>query len=440
MEVKNWSGYPQIKSKVYYFRTAGELRKLLRDHSRFITRGSGLSYGDASLGKHIISTKLYNKIIAFDKKLGIIRAESGTTLDEILKIIVPLGWFLPVTPGTKFITMGGAVAADIHGKNHHKEGSFSQYVTSIRMMMADGIEINCNQFESSELFYSTCGGMGLTGVIMEIELKLKPIESSQIIQKSIVCHNLNTLVSAMKEHHRVTYSVAWIDCMAKGKGMGRGVLMLGEHAKLNELPQSHRNQPFKLHQAPKLRVPINLPSFVLNKYSIRGFNFFYYWMHKLKRKQSIIHYDQFFYPLDFIKDWNKLYGKRGFLQYQFVIPFENGEKVMHKILTKISHSGFGSFLGVIKLLGDQRSSLSFPMNGYTLALDMPIKKDLFDFLDELDQLITEKGGRIYLAKDARTREDIMQMGYPDISGFRAIRNLTGANLKFESLMSKRLKL
>ncbi len=440
MEVKNWSGYPRIKSKVYHFRTSGELRKILKEHSSFITRGSGMSYGDASLGKHIISTKLYNKIIDFDKKMGVIRAESGITLDEILKIIVPHGWFLPVTPGTKFITLGGAVAADIHGKNHHKEGSFSKFVGNLKIMLADGIEINCSKSETPELFYSACGGMGLTGVIMEIDLKLKRIESSEIIQKNVICPDLRSLVSAMKTHHHVTYSVAWIDCMTTGKNMGRGILMLGEHAHLYELPKSYHDKPFKLHKSPKLRIPCNLPSFILNRLSIKAFNSLYYFMHKVKRSLSSVHYDNFFYPLDFIKDWNRLYGKKGFLQYQFVIPFENGEKVLHNILRKISDSGHGSFLGVLKLLGENSSSLSFPMNGYTLALDMPLSKELFRFLDELDQLIAENGGRIYLAKDARTRKEVMQAGYPNVKGFTDVRNLTGAKTKFESLMSKRLGL
>ncbi|MEQ9306504.1 MAG: FAD-binding oxidoreductase [Marinoscillum sp.] len=434
----NWNNFPVIRSTSHKFTTSGDLRRLLRQVTKVISRGSGKSYGDASLSEQVISTREFNKIVSFNKEEGIIRCESGVTLNDILEVIVPDGWFLPVVPGTKHITLGGAVAANVHGKNHHTDGSISEFIKSMSIMLADGALVNCSKLEYPDLFNNTCGGMGLTGIIMEVELKLKKIETSYITQTNIVAPDLKTLIKALIQNKEATYSVAWIDCLAKGKSLGRGVLMLGEHASETSVNDGVGNK-LKIHEPPKLRVPFNLPSFILNRVSIRWFNAAYYHLKKRARaKVSNVHYDQFFFPLDVIGDWNRLYGKKGFLQYQFVIPFDQGDESFIEIFNKIVESRNASFLSVLKVLGDGGSAISFPMPGYTLALDLPITARVFDFLDDLDWLVAKHGGRVYLAKDARTKRDVIQKGYAKLGSFKDIRKITGAEAKFESLLSRRL--
>lgn len=437
--ISNWNRYPQVDASVKYFRTQDELRELLKTTPQLIARGAGLSYGDASLASVIFSTLHFNKILWFDRKNGIVKCEAGVTLDELLQVIVPAGWFLPVTPGTKFITLGGAVAADVHGKNHHMEGSLCRYVNKLDLMLAQGEIISCSPTEHEEIFNQTCGGMGLSGMILQIELRLKKIYTAFIKQKNIIANNLDELVRLLKRNNSSTYSVAWIDCVASGKKLGRSVLMLGEHAGVHELPQQFRaNGSLPTHGSPKLKLPFDLPSFVLNNYSVGLFNHLYYYLHLLAKKEFLVHYDKFFYPLDFIKGWNRLYGKKGFLQYQFVLPLDRGDQGLTEIIKKISASRLASFLGVLKLLGQSDHPLSFAMDGYTLALDFPISNQLFPLLDQLDEIVVANGGRIYLVKDARMKMETFHKCYKRQAHFRdSLAKRTGEH-KFESLLSKRL--
>lgn len=437
-KIYNWSRYPVVDAEVHTFRTPEELKELMLKIPRFIPRGAGLSYGDASLGKHVLSTRHFNKILEFDVDNGTIRCESGVTLDELLEVIVPKGWFLPVTPGTKFITVGGAIASDVHGKNHHKEGSFGRYVAEMNLMDASGEVITCGHEINRELFMDTCGGMGLTGVVLDVNLELKKIETSYIKQKNILAANLRELIELLKKHNEATYSVAWIDCVSTGKNMGKGVLMLGEHATLNDLPEKKKQNPLEVHGRPKVSIPFALPSFVLSRFSIGVFNRLYHLKHVLGKKDFVSHYNTFFYPLDFIRGWNRMYGKRGFLQYQFVIPFERGEETLEEIMRRISRSKLASFLSVLKLLGTGAHSVAFPMPGFTLALDLPVSRKLFHLLDDLDEIVTSSGGRLYLAKDARMKSKTFTKGYPGFEKFQRTLASSGANKKFESLLSKRL--
>lgn len=437
-KVYNWSRYPVVNAQTHTFRTREELKELIHNIPRLITRGAGLSYGDASLGEHILSTKYFNKILEFDPVKGIIRCESGVTLAELLQVIVPEGWFLPVTPGTKFITVGGAIAADVHGKNHHKEGSFGHYVQEMDIMVASGEVITCSKQTNTGLFHDTCGGMGLTGVVLDAAIQLKKIETSYIIQKNLIAPNLKELIHLLKKHNDSTYSVAWIDCISTGKAMGKGVLMVGEHAEMHELSGKQRKNPSKVHEYPRVKVPFELPAFVLSRFSISIFNRLYHLKHVMAKRELVSHYDTFFYPLDFVEGWNKMYGKRGFLQYQFVIPFEQGEETLEEIIHRISNSKLASFLSVLKLLGNGEHSVAFPMPGFTLALDLPVSEKLFPLLDDLDEIVASKGGRLYLAKDARMKSKTFCQGYPDLAKFRQSLSRSGANKKFESLLSKRL--
>jgi len=439
-QISNWNGYPVVSAQLHSFQTLEELRHLMAEIPRLIPRGAGLSYGDASLAGHILSTHRFNRFLHFDHLRGAIRCEAGVTLDEILKVIVPKGWFLPVTPGTKYITIGGAVAADVHGKNHHKEGSIGRYVDRLTLMMADGELMQCSSTENPDLFHTTCGGMGLTGIILEVELNLKPIETSRIVQKNIIAPNLKTMIEMLRAHNDSTYSVAWIDCLARGNKMGRGVVMLGEHALLKDLTQNERTEALHIHADPKFSVPFELPASILNTFSISVFNQLFFQKHKIAANESVVQYDQFFYPLDFVKNWNRLYGRNGFLQYQFVIPFENGESTLSEIVSQISKSKQASFLSVLKLLGKSEHSMAFPMSGFTLSLDLPVSKKLFPLLDSLDELVAANGGRLYLAKDARMSGKMLARGYPALQQFKKSRDSSGASAKFESLLSKRLHL
>lgn len=437
-EIANWGRYPVQHSKELYFREAKEAAGILQQESSLIARGNGRCYGDASLAATVLSTLKCNKILQFDRVRGIMDCQAGITLEELLKIIVPAGWFLPVTPGTKLITVGGAVASDVHGKNHHKEGAFCQYVEVLDLITATGEVVSCGPTLNRPLFEVTCGGMGLSGIIIRVRFKLKAIKTAYIKQTQYKAANLQEAFALFEKHREVTYSVAWIDCLQQGKALGRSILMLGEHADVEELPRDLQEEPLKVPVKKKLSIPFDFPAFALNPYSVRAFNFAYY--HKLRKQQqsNVIDYDTYFYPLDFVGHWNRMYGSRGFVQYQFVLPLETSLEGLSTILKKIGDKGFGSFLAVLKLFGKQDSLISFPMEGYTLALDFALNPALFSFLDELDEIVHALGGRIYLSKDARMKPEMFYKGYPGAETFiRQIQTMDPLQ-KFSSLQSKRL--
>ena len=436
MKVGNWSNYPIVDSEMKSYNGSGKLPF----SKPFIPRGNGRCYGDSSLNNNIASMLGHNKALAFDVKSGIFTCQAGMTLDRVLEITVPSGWFLPVTPGTKFISIGGAVASNVHGKNHHFDGSFNRHVLKIELLSATGEIVTCSSTQNTELFETTSGGMGLTGIILQVTFQLKKIESSYIANKSIKAKNLDELVDLFRENEKVTYSVSWIDCLQTGKSKGRGLLMLGEHAKFDELNDQQKENPLVPHPPSKITFPINLPPNSINKISVKAFNTAYYGKQFSREQHSIIHYDPFFYPLDAILMWNRVYGKKGFLQYQFVIPFGQSNNGMHKVLDKIREYGQGSPLVVLKLFGKQDDFISFPMEGFTLALDFPIRKGLFEFLDELDRMIIDLGGRHYLTKDARMSKETFFKGYPNAQEFAERIKKYNPDYRFSSLQSERLGL
>jgi decaprenylphospho-beta-D-ribofuranose 2-oxidase len=438
-EISNWGQYPRLQALEHHFREEKEIADIIAQASSLIARGSGRCYGDASLAETVVSTTRFNKFISFDREKGILDCQAGVSLEEVLKVIVPAGWFLPVTPGTKFITLGGAVASDVHGKNHHKEGSFCKWVLDFSLMNSKGEQLLCSREHNRELFEASCGGMGLTGIITRVRFQLKAIETAFIKQTQLKAANLKEVFQLFEQYRESTYTVAWIDCLQRGDSLGRSILMLGEHAQVGELPRKLQQAPLQLAEKLKFSVPFNFPSFTLNSYSIKAFNFAYY--HKLRKQQqsSITNYDSFFYPLDFIHHWNRMYGPRGFVQYQFVLPLHNSYEGLTTILQRISKKGMGSFLAVLKLFGAQeQGSIAFPMEGYTLALDFAVSDGLFPFLDELDELVHELGGRIYLSKDARMKPSMFLRGYPGAEDFiRTIESFDPEH-KFVSLQRKRL--
>jgi FAD/FMN-containing dehydrogenase len=438
-KIANWGNYPVMESDVKSFSFVDQLEELMKRTDHFIPRGNGRCYGDASLAEKTVSTLRYNRILSFDTENGIFECQSGLTLDKILEVIVPKGWFLPVTPGTKFITVGGAVGSDVHGKNHHVEGSFSNHIVEMDVMIADGSILTCSPLEHTDLFNATCGGMGLTGMITRVKFRLKKIESSYIRQKQIKARNLDELISLFDEYKDYTYSMAWIDCLTQGKHFGRGILIVGEHAKVEELSEKKKKKPLKVSGKPKISFPFNMPSWLLNTFTIKAFNFFYYSKNLKKEINNVVPYEPFFYPLDMILHWNRGYGKKGFVQYQFVLPL-SAKQGLVDILKRISDKGLGSFLAVLKVFGKQDSLISFPDEGYTLALDFPVRKGLFKFLDELDEIVLQFGGRLYMSKDARMKPEVLYRGYPGLEEFKSIVQKYNPSAKLSSLQSERLLL
>ncbi len=437
--IANWGNYPVIESNEESFVFDEQLDALILKEQPFIARGNGRCYGDASLADRTISTLKFDKILSFDAASGIFECQSGITLDQILTVIVPQGWFLPVTPGTKFITIGGALASDVHGKNHHVDGSISNHVLDFDLVLASGDVIACSPSVNSDLFEATCGGMGLTGVISRVKFSLKKIETSFIKQKQIKAANLQELIELFGTYKDYTYSVAWIDCLKKGEHFGRSILMLGEHASVSELEGSQKSAPLKLPGNKQITFPINMPSWVLNQFTVKAFNFLYYGKNFKKEINNVVSYEPFFYPLDKVLHWNRLYGKKGFVQYQFVLPLDAKQGLI-EILTRISDEGLGSFLAVLKVFGKQESMISFPKEGYTLALDFPVRGNLLAFLDELDQLVLKYNGRLYMSKDARMKPEMLVAGYPELEKFKSIVKKYNPDGKIRSAQSDRLLL
>jgi decaprenylphospho-beta-D-ribofuranose 2-oxidase len=438
-QIANWGNYPAMESDEKSFAFDEQLQQVVRSENSFIPRGNGRCYGDASLADVTVSTLKYDKILSFDTENGILECQSGITLDQVLEVIVPKGWFLPVTPGTKFITIGGAVASDVHGKNHHVDGCFSHHVIDMDVLLGNGQTLKCSRTTHDDLFEATCGGMGLTGVITRVKFSLKKIETSYIRQKQIKAANLDEVLRLFEEYKHYTYSVAWIDCLIKGKDFGRSILILGEHARVSDLKESQQKDPLKLPKKKQITFPFNLPWWVLNTFTVKAFNFLYYNKNTRKEINNIVSYEPFFYPLDAILHWNRGYGSKGFVQYQFVLPLEAKDGLV-EIMNRISNAGMGSFLAVLKIFGKQDSLISFPKEGYTLALDFPVRKGLMEFLDELDEIVLKHGGRLYMSKDARMKPSVMQAGYPMLQQFKDIVKKYNPDKKLRSVQSDRLLL
>lgn len=434
-QITNWTNYPVANVTMDEPSFVEDVKKYLGGVDSCISRGNGRCYGDASLGGNVLSTLKLDKILAFDPTTGILHGQSGILLSDILEFIVPKGWFLPVTPGTKFITLGGAIGSNVHGKNHHKEGSISKHILEIELLRADGeTQILLPQEEDFQL---TCGGMGLTGIVLSAKVQLKKIETSYINYCAIKAANLKEAMELFDQNKGYTYSMAWIDCLQRGKGMGRSILMLGEHAKAEEVKETKK---LWVSNKTLFKMPFNFPSWVLNPLSIKAFNLLYYHKQVKKEQRKIVHYDGFYYPLDAILSWNKMYGKKGFIQYQPVFPLSSSYEGLKEVLEAITSSGFGSFLAVLKLMGKEDNEVSFPMEGYTLALDFPIKKGLFEFLDVLDEIVLKHGGRLYLSKDARMSSSMYANSYSASRAVQQELSRIDPKNKFSSHLNDRLQL
>ena len=373
--------------------------------------GLGRSYGDVCLndGGTVLTTRFINRFIDFDSQTGILRCEAGVSLAEILELCVPQGWFLPTTPGTKFATIGGAIANDVHGKNHHRAGTFGRHVLQFELLRSDGSRRLCTPTSNEQYYAATIGGLGLTGLITWAEIQLKHIYHRAMQTESIQFFDLEEFFEiSVQSDQEYEYTVAWIDCGSQGAALGRGIFLRGNHIAFDSIPAKWQTP------SRTLTMPFDFPGFVLNRWSVSAFNWVYYNKQRQKSVKNLTDYDPFFYPLDAILQWNRLYGKRGFLQYQLVVPYED-HKIIKDILQTIAASGLSSFLAVLKTFGDLVSPgmLSFPRKGVTLALDFPIKgAATFELLERLDEKVREAKGAVYPCKDARLSARNFQAYYP----------------------------
>ncbi|MEO0564819.1 MAG: FAD-binding oxidoreductase, partial [Chloroflexota bacterium] len=400
MTLSGWGRYPVLKARTYTPRSVAGVQDLVCSTPSLIARGNGRAYGDSAINAAAtLETRHLNRMLSFDAETGELVSEPGVLVGEIISAFLPRGWFPLVTPGTKFATLGGAIAADVHGKNHHKDGSFRTCVVWIDVMDATGTISRCSRTENAMLFEHTLGGMGLTGIITQAAIRLKSVETAWIRQSKHPAPNLRAAMDVFEANQDATYSVAWIDCLAGGSDLGRSLVMLGEHANLNDLPTAQRQMPLDAPRRRNRKVPFDIPGLVLNPFTVRAFNAFYYWVGSKKRGKHLVDWDTFFYPLDSILRWNRIYGRNGFAQFQCVFPLETSETGLSELLKATAKVGAGSFLAVLKRIGEQNSPFSFPMEGYTLALDFPVNTKTLALLKELDRIALEHCGRFYLAKD-----------------------------------------
>lgn len=445
MELSGWGCYPRAVSSVFV-PTAIDQAVPPPGNAQMIVRGQGRSYGDAAMSRDgmVMLSQQLNRVSSFDERRGWLTVEAGTTLAEILRTFVPQGWFPAVVPGTKFVSLGGCLAADIHGKNHHRDGAISSHVREFELVLADGKRKVCSPANEHELFWATAGGMGLTGIITEVTLQLIRIESPFMVVQRQQAIDLDASLkmfedSASDDH----YTVAWMDCLAKGRSLGRSVLIRGDHARQSDLPKRLQlNDGAQPGHPRNYNLRFGFPSWLLNPVTVALFNEAYYRRQARRRESFIEHYESFFFPLDKIANWNRMYGKHGFIQYQCVLPAAEAERGLQLLLEELVRRRRASFLSVLKRFGPADAGfLSFPLEGYTLTLDLPISDpNLFPFLDGLDEIVLQCGGRVYLAKDARLRAETFQAMYQGFSGWQRVKSRVDPKNRFDSDLARRLGL
>jgi FAD/FMN-containing dehydrogenase len=436
--ISGWGRFPVVDTEMLRPRSLADVGAAVTGTTGSVARGCGRAYGDAAIGAvGTIAMSAFDRVRWFDPLTGQIRLEAGVLLADLIETFGPRGFLPFVVPGTRFVSVGGAIAADVHGKNHHCEGGFGRYVESLLLRTGQGETIEVSREENSDAFFATIGGMGLTGVILEATMRLRPAGTGWIRERVVRASDLDAAMRALDAGDAATYSVAWIDCLARGGDLGRALIYLGEHAAKGELAAGA--EAFPPGRDPGLSVPVDFPSLTLNRYSIRAFNELYYRMGARRAGGSrLVSLYPYFFPLDSVSAWNRIYGRRGFVQHQCVIPEAGARAVLGDILERISGRGDASFLAVLKKLGQGDGILSFPLPGYTLALDFPLRGNILNFLDEIDRLVVAAGGRLYLAKDARQSRATFVAGYPALPRFNAIRKALDPAGKIRSRLSQRL--
>ncbi|MCK6232452.1 FAD-binding oxidoreductase [Stenotrophomonas indicatrix] len=413
---QSWGRYPRVEQRIIPVLDRNGALPLPSDGGTVLAHGNGRSYGDSCLnpGATLLTSRGLDRFIDFDPATGIVSCEAGVTLADILDIALPRGWFLPVTPGTRYATVGGAIGNDVHGKNHHRAGTFCHHVRCIELLRSDGSRQQLTPADSSGLFAATAGGLGLTGFITWVELQLRRVPGPWIETESIRFDNLDEFFELSRDSAEgFEYTVAWIDCLAKGANLGRGHFLRGDHAPGDA-------QAATPSSAPRRSMPLVPPVSLVNRLTLRPFNTLYYWRQPARHARQISHYQSYFYPLDGINHWNRMYGPRGFLQHQCVLPPATARDATAALLAEIARSGRGSFLAVLKEFGDRPSPglMSFPRPGTTLALDFPNDgPDLLKMLDRLDRIVSDAGGAVYPAKDARMSGALFRQAYPAWEAF-----------------------
>lgn len=441
MKIAGWGRYPVLDARLRAPRTEAELRQRVQQKETVIARGNGRAYGDSAIGTpETLHMRHFNRMISFDTEQGVLVAEAGVLLGDVISAFLPRGWFPMVTPGTKFVTLGGLIAVDAHGKNHHCDGSFGACVDWIDIMDGEGVVHRASRDDNSDLFNWTVGGMGLTGIILRCAIRLRAVETGWITQQMLPAENLKAAMGIFEASHASTYSVAWIDCLGTGAQLGRSLVMLGEHSRAAELSKKRQRQPFETGTRGKKTVPLDFPSGALNRLSVRAFNALYYWKGARRLGTQIVDWDSYFYPLDAILGWNRIYGRKGFMQFQCALPLEQSEAGLTALLKATSAAGAGSFLAVLKRFGAQDSRFSFPMEGYTLALDFPVNRRTVALMRTLDEITVAHGGRFYLAKDSRMTATTLRQSDARVAPFVAMREAAGRHASFRSAQSERLSL
>ncbi|MEU9982790.1 FAD-binding oxidoreductase [Streptomyces sp. NPDC050856] len=442
--VTGWGRTAPTAARVLRPRSPGEVAAAVRGCGARggIPRGLGRSYGDAAqnAGGAVLDMTGLAGIRSIDAEAGVVVCDAGVSLHRLMEVLLPLGWFVPVTPGTRYVTVGGAVAADIHGKNHHVSGSFSRHVTALDLLTADG-EVRAVP-AGSDLFDATTGGMGLTGVILSATVRLLPVETSLMSVDTERATDLDDLLARLTTtDHRYRYSVAWVDLLARGAATGRAVLTRGDHARCEALPRRARGAPLAFRPGRLPAAPELLPEGLLNRATVGLFNALWYRAAPRRRTDELQRISTFFHPLDGVPHWNRVYGRGGFVQYQFAVGYGQ-EETLRRIVRRIARRGCPSFLAVLKRFGESDPGwLSFPVPGWTLALDIPARlPGLGAFLDELDEEVVAAGGRVYLAKDSRLRPELLDAMYPRLPEFRALRAALDPGGVFTSDLARRLAL
>ena len=405
---------------------------------RVLTRGLGRSYGDASLPppgtREVAGSRLADRILAFDPETGRLRAEAGLSLAEVIRIFLPRSFWPPACPGTRFVTLGGAVASDVHGKSHHRDGAFGRHVTGLRLLLADGRVVEASREVHPDLFRATLGGMGLTGHLLEVEVRLQKVPSPWIIEVSERLAGLDRMIEGLRRAAAEwPFTVGWIDGVARGGRLGRGVLIRGRWAESGEAPRRPPRPPRRLI------VPWTLPGWVLSRPAVAAFNALYYRARPAWPRRRLVHPEPFFFPLDAVLHWNRIYGRHGFTQYQCVVPEEDRPGAARRVLEELTRRGGASFLSVLKDCGPEGEGLlSFPRPGVTLAVDLPVRPGIQALVDALNERVLAEGGRVYLTKDAFTRADHFAAMEPRLERFNQIRRKWDPDRKLRSAQSVRM--
>ena len=431
--ITGWGNYihKKFKTNIFYPKNIIELKKLIskKNYKCMAIRGNGRSYGDSSLGEKIVSIREFEKKIKIDHKNKILHCSANCTMGEINQILIKKNFFFKVTPGTKFVTIGGAIASDIHGKNHHLEGSMSETIKEIELLLSNKKVIKCSKFKNKEIFKATTGGMGLTGVILSAKIKLKKISSEYIYERKIVSNSLEETIDHFEKYKNWKYIVSWVDMSAENFNLGRGITYLGKHTN-NRIKGKHKDKTFNIF----------FPSFFLNNLFLKIYNKFFFHLSKINKERKI-HLNQYFYPLDKIKNWNKFYGKKGFIQVQVLLKKENILKNLTKLIKFFQIHKKYSFVTSLKKLGKKNNNyLSFPEYGYTIAMDIKYSKDIEKFHNKLENELKKINAKLYLTKDSLMRSNFFKSTYPELKKFRKIKRKIDKRKFFQSSQSKRLSM